>query len=223
MRFHYPAHVIHLDTLKDRVGHIRHLQNTMDFPITIFNASDGSQLWNSDTIPKKHPVAGQVMTQGGMGCTKSHLDIIERAYTDNTRPAQANEAIYIFEDDVEPLLPAEYLNSLLTDISKLSDDNWDIILLGATEYVSAKPITHQINRVNRFWGTHAMLIRGRVFKYIHQTFIDSLKEGIFLPADWLYNEAIRKYMLNVYGPANPKTFFRQIPGVISAITGKVRT
>jgi hypothetical protein len=57
---------------------------------------------------------------------------------------------------------------------------------------------------------------------IRQTFEESLGQGIFLPADWLYNETIKRYKLRVYGPAEPKMFFRQVPGLTSAITGKIR-
>jgi GR25 family glycosyltransferase involved in LPS biosynthesis len=148
-----------------------------------------------------------------MGCTKSHLDLL----TDGNK-----DGVFIFEDDTEIVLPMNLVNIFIDDVIKNVDNKWDIILLGANEYVSAKPITHEINRVYRFWGTHAMIINRDTYDLIKKTFDNAIEQNIFLPADWLYNEAINRYKLRVYGPNSPKLFFRQVPGLVSAITGKVR-
>ena len=210
MRLNLPAYSINLD--KSRIPYINDLSEKTGIPITIFNASDGSEWWNSD-MPRRHPWGNDTITQGMMGCTKSHLDLLTDANKDG---------IYIFEDDTELVLPMNLVNIFIDDVIKNVDNKWDIILLGANEYVSSKPITHEINRVYRFWGTHAMIINRDTYGLIKKIFDDSIKQDTFLPADWLYNEAINRYKLRVYGPNSPKLFFRQVPGLISAITGKVR-
>ena len=203
-------HSINLD--KSRIPYINDLSEKTGIPITIFNASDGSEWWNSD-MPRRHPWGNDTITQGMMGCTKSHLDLLTDANKDG---------IYIFEDDTELVLPMNLVNIFIDDVIKNVDNKWDIILLGANEYVSSKPITHEINRVYRFWGTHAMIVNGNVFGHIKKTFFDSMEDGIFLPADWMYNEAIRRFKLRVFAPSSPLLFFRQVPGLVSGITGRIR-
>jgi len=210
MLFNYPAYSINLDPV--RTKYIYSLSGAIDIPITIFKASDGSEWWNSN-MPRAHPWPIVVITQGMLGCTKSHLVFLV---------GTAEQGVYIFEDDAELIMPMEVVSSYLSDIMADYSDSWDIILLGANEYVSSKPLTQHINRVYRFWGTHAMIINRNVFELVRRTFEDSLGQGIFLPADWLYNETIKRYSLRVYAPSSPKLFFRQVPGLTSAITGKVR-
>jgi GR25 family glycosyltransferase involved in LPS biosynthesis len=210
MRLNLPAYSISLD--KNRVQYISDLSQKTGIPITIFNASDGSEWWNSK-MSRKHPWGNDSITKGMMGCTKSHLDLLN----DTNK-----EGVYIFEDDAELVLPMNLVNSFIDDVITNTGNKWDIILLGANEYVSSKPITHEINRVYRFWGTHAMIINRHVYDLIKKTFDTAVKEDVFLPADWLYNETIQKYKLQVYGPNSPKLFFRQVPGLVSAITGRVR-
>jgi len=210
MLFNFPAYSINLDDTRKK--YIYNLETATKLPITFFNASDGKEWWNS-TMPHNHPWHNDTLTQGMMGCTQSHLNILNTT-TEN--------GVYIFEDDAELILPMELVNEYINDVLKNSGNSWDIILLGANEYVNSQPVTQQINRVYRFWGTHAMIINKNVFELINTTFKDSLSKGIFLPADWLYNETIKKYKLQVYGPSSPKLFFRQVPGLTSAITGKIR-
>ena len=149
-----------------------------------------------------------------MGCAKSHLNLLN--------PENKNGVI-IFEDDAELVLSMESVDRFVDEVIQMQGADWDIILLGANEYVNSKPITHEITRVYRFWGTHAMIINGKMFEIIKKTFYDTMNEGIFLPADWMYNEAIYRHKMRVFGPSSPKLFFRQVPGLVSAITGKVRS
>jgi len=207
MRINYLAYAINLD--KERLQYVYKLSMDTKISIIISKASDGSEWWDSG-IKVKHPWGNEKLTAGMMGCTKSHLNLLDK-----------KGGVIIFEDDAQLLMSMDAVDRFVDDVLKTQED-WDIILLGANEYVNAKPITHEINRVYRFWGTHAMIINENAFDYIKKTFQESIDEGIFLPADWMYNEAIRRYKLRVFGPSSAKLFFRQVPGLISSATGKVR-
>ena len=209
MRIDYPAYAINLD--KERLQYIYKLSTDTKLNIIISKASDGSEWWDSG-IKMKHPWENEKLTAGMMGCTKSHLNLLNKK----------GEGVIIFEDDAELLMQMDAVDRFVDDVLRSYGNDWDIILLGANEYVNSKPITHEINRVYRFWGTHAMIINPNAFDYIKKTFQDSLDNGIFLPADWMYNEAIRQHKLRVFAPSSAKLFFRQVPGLISSATGKVR-
>jgi GR25 family glycosyltransferase involved in LPS biosynthesis len=210
MRLKLPAFAINLD--KGRLPYVYKLSTDTSIPIIISKASDGSEYWDSD-IKMRHPWGNERLTPGMMGCTKSHMNLLDN---------ENRQGVYIFEDDTELVMSMEHVERFIDEVLKTQGDSWDIILLGANEYVNSKPITHEINRVYRFWGTHAMIINYNAYDFIKKTFYDALDEGVFLPADWMYNEAIRQYKLRVFAPSSPKLFFRQLPGLVSAITGKIR-
>jgi len=104
MRLNLPAYSISLD--KNRVQYISDLSKKTGIPITIFNASDGSEWWNSK-MSHKHPWGNDSITKGMMGCTKSHLDLLN----DTNK-----EGVYIFEDDAELVLPMNLVNSFIDDV-----------------------------------------------------------------------------------------------------------
>ena len=197
---------------KSRREHIYKLSVDTNLNIITSKASDGSEWWDSGKT-FSHPWGGERLTAGMMGCAKSHLNLL----TDGSKGG-----VVIFEDDAELTISMDCVHRFVDDVIKQSDNKWDIILLGANEYVNSMPITQQITRVYRFWGTHAMIVHRDAFQFIKSTFKESFDEGIFLPADWMYNEAIRQHRMRVFAPSSPKLFFRQIPGLVSAITGKVR-
>jgi hypothetical protein len=67
-----------------------------------------------------------------------------------------------------------------------------------------------------------MVIRPRAAQAALKVFAEAQREGTFLPADWMWNEAIRKERLIAFGPLDPMEFCQQAPGLTSAITGAIR-
>jgi GR25 family glycosyltransferase involved in LPS biosynthesis len=155
-----------------------------------------------------------------MGCAESHIRLLKGA-------VDRGEDLIVFEDDCEILLTADgvmfALEHMREVIQTVNGGEWDILLLGANEYVDSQPVTPLISRISRFWGTHAMLIRSRAAREVLRVFVETQKEGVFYPADWLYNEAIKRRGLAVFAPTNPRAFCRQIPGLRSDVTGGVRS
>ena len=226
MLSNYQAHVIHLESCVDREPIIERLQKSLSIPIEIFNASNGSQWWNDKSIPKKHPWQFDTVSIGMVGCAQSHISLLRKIYE------TTDKGVLLFEDDAELIQAPETLKAFVKSVKDFTEETmydipkntreWDIFLLGATEYVKSKPITHEIQRVYRFWGTHAMCIKHDKIPSIISTFEKYLSMGIFLPADWLYNKAIEEKHLVVYGPSQPKLYLQQSVGLISSITNKVR-
>jgi len=218
----FPAYVIHLKDRVDRLETINKLEYSLNINLEIYDASDGSEWWKNAGIPKKHPWTYDKLTQGMVGCSMSHLEVLKNIYK------TSEKGVLLFEDDTQLIVPATRLFEYLNKIKEFTDDalheerNWDILLLGANEYVNSKPITQHIQRVNKFWGTHAMYIKRESIPEIVSTFESYLSKGIFLPADWLYNKTIEEKHFIVYGPSSPKQILQQSIGNISSITGKVR-
>ena len=203
------AYVIHLEGTANRLPLIEALQKGTGLPLTVFFASDGLATW--PIAPSfRHPWKFSRLTQGMIGCAESHLAVLEKAET-------AKEPFFLFEDDTELVVPFQEVTDFVNSIK----GRWDIILLGANEYVESAAAPTSV-KVGRFWGTHAMLINPACCSTIMDVFSEEIIDGIFLPADWMYNEAIRKRGLKVYGPAEPGRFFKQKSGLVSLITGNVR-
>jgi len=206
----FPGYIIHLKDKTERLPLLESLQKASGLSLTIFNALTRAD-W-SKKIPS-HPWRHDVLTDGMIGCSLSHLAVLNLA-------GKSQQPTYIFEDDVQVLKPfSPFLYEMIS-----SNLRWDIILLGANEYVSSEHLANYkgIRTIHRFWGTHAMLVHPSVIQKIRTVFDSSVENDIFLPADWLYNEAIKIHGLRVYGPADPKEFVIQAPGFISAITGRQR-
>ena len=234
-KFNFPAYVIHLESATTREPLIQTLKTAMDLSFNIFQACTGAEWWQ--TMPRQHPWRFDTITQGMMGCAQSHLDVLRiidggHAYNIGEPKCSIEDGefirtddmlAYIFEDDATLVKPVEVLNTFLHSIDKAHIE-WDVILLGANDYVLSESIEDhpEVSVVKRFWGTHAMLVKRSIVPKVRKVFYNAIRNGIFLPLDWLYNESIKNEGLRVVGPTNPREFIIQAPGFVSASTGKTR-
>ena len=220
--------VIHLERATERLPVIENIRAL--FPsLSVYNAKDGSDWVNSMIIGKKHPWTGTDVSKGVLGCAHSHIDLIHAAVR------RGDKTIMIFEDDCEmnretsinTIMSHVHGANMLGNVQIAADttsvaEAWDILLLGANEYVESEATSvPEYRMVKRFWGTHALILRESAMRAALQVFADAQREGIFLPADWMYNEAI-KGGLRCIGPANPFSLCRQKEGFVSYITGTPR-
>jgi len=204
--------VIHLDSATERQPIIDKLRETMIHHVEVFSAKDGTDWEKSSKIVKQHPFEKRPVERGNIGCTHSHVDIIY-----NSLKSKEKHTL-LFEDDCEMIGSRDDIYGFIHQAGK----EWDILLLGANEYVESEAVPGPYKRVKRFWGTHAMVLSEKAMRAALQAFADAQKRGVFLPADWMYNEAIKQADLVCYGPAKLDMLCRQKVGLVSAITGKVR-
>jgi GR25 family glycosyltransferase involved in LPS biosynthesis len=181
-------------------------------------ASEGSEIAKLGW-PRQHPHQGQTK-DGELGCLSSHVRLLTLMRAD---------IIGVFEDDAEIVCSLETLQTYINTVEEI-DPEWDILLLGGNEWVDSLPFAQiaerpqyeLVRRIQRFWGTHAFLIRRRAAELVVFKHAELLRQGFAYPADWLYAKTIKDYNLKVYGPADPKSMIRQKPGLVSSITGNVR-
>jgi GR25 family glycosyltransferase involved in LPS biosynthesis len=202
------AYVIHLEAATERLPVIEELKEKSGLPVQIFSASDGEATWNNSAIIKEHPWKFTQLTRGMIGCLESHMAILEIG-------AASTGPFFLFEDDAEMLAPFQ-------DFIDGAPPGWDILLLGANEIVNSMAHNKKYRRVLKFWGAHAMVVHGRCCSKILELARNHMQRGIYLPADWLYNTAIKTLGIPVYCSNGPG-FFKQKNGLISSITGNVRT
>jgi GR25 family glycosyltransferase involved in LPS biosynthesis len=207
--------VIHLNSATERLPVIDKIKKTMIHELEVFSAKDGFDWVNSDKIAKMHPRDKRPVNRGQVGCGHSHIEILHGSL-------KAKEAVtIIFEDDCEMRGTQDDVYDFIHRAGQLPA-TWDILLLGANEYVEAAKFDDKYTRVNRFWGTHALIVTEKAMRAALKVFADAQKGGIFLPADWMYNEAIKQHGLVCYAPTRIDSLCRQKPGLISAITGEPR-
>jgi len=207
--------VIHLDTATDRLPIIDKLKRTMIHQVEVFSAKDGTEWEKNDKIKKLHPWSKDTITRGMLGCAHSHVEIL---YTSLRAKEQA---ILLFEDDCDMTKTQDDIYGFIHTANQLPD-RWDILLLGANEYVETAPINQSYVRVNRFWGTHAMVIKEHAMRSALKVFARAQADGTFLPADWLYNETIKQEGIVCIGPSVPEHLCEQKKGLVSAVNGKIR-
>ena len=207
--------VIHLDSATDRLPLIEKLRTTLIHNLEVFSAKDGSDWEKNAKIAKMHPRDKTPVSRGILGCTHSHIDIVHSTLKDKLPFA------LIFEDDCEMLGAQDDIYGFLHRANHIPTE-WDMILLGANEYVESLPPVGAYTQVKRFWGTHAVILKEKAMRAVLRVFADAQKRGEFLPADWMYNEAIAQHNLVCYGPTKVDSLCRQKPGLVSAITGNTR-
>jgi GR25 family glycosyltransferase involved in LPS biosynthesis len=207
--------VIHLESATERLPIIDKLKETMIHYLEVFSAKDGAEWEKSSKIVKGHPWEKRPVSRGEIGCAHSHIDIIHGSLKGKEKHT------LLFEDDCEMIGSRDDIYGFIHQAGK----EWDILLLGANEYVeseAAEGLAESYKRVKRFWGTHAVILSEKAMRAALQVFADAQKRGVFLPADWMYNEAIKQADLVCYGPAKLDMLCRQKKGLVSAITGKKR-
>ena len=210
------AVVIHLDTATERLPLIKKLSEVIIQPLDVFSAKDGTEWEKNDAIKKLHPWSKDTITRGMLGCAHSHIDILY-----NSLKAGHN-AVLLFEDDCNMTKTRDELYRFVHFANELPD-RWDILLLGANEYVETVPISASYSRIKRFWGTHAMIIRESAMRAALKVFAAAQADGIFLPADWMYNETIKQEGIVCIGPSVPDYLCEQKLGLVSAVNGNVRS
>ena len=212
-----PSVVIHLEKATERLPVIEKIREI--FPsLEIYPAKDGSEWQNNPDIRKAHPWTKIPVTQGNIGCTHSHIELIKRALK------QGDTTIILFEDDCQ-FKPEVTTTDVMKYIhlSSMLGQPWDILLLGGTEYVeSTETSSPDYKKVQRFWGAHALVLRERGMRAALQAFANSQTKGDFLPGDWLYNEAIALDSLTCFGPTDLFLFCQQKEGLLSYLTGTIR-
>ena len=210
------AVVIHLAKATERLPLIDRLK-TIFTQLEVYDAKDGSEWQANPQIQKAHPWTKKPVTQGNIGCTHSHIELIHRALK------AGDKSLILFEDDCEfePEVTTEIMMKYIHTANTLGEP-WDILLLGGTEYVETEILTSEYTKVNRFWGAHALILRERGMRAALKAFAASQKKGDFLPGDWLYNEAIKLDGLVCFGPSDPFRFCRQKEGLLSYLTGTLR-
>jgi hypothetical protein len=207
--------VIHLPSATERLPIINDIKTKMIHYLEVYEAKDGVEWEKSDKIAKMHPFEKKPVLRGQLGCSHSHIDIMHKSLKKN------EEHTIVFEDDCELLATQDSIYGFIFNSTSLPE-KWDILLLGANEYVESEEVNKSYKRVKRFWGTHAIVLSEKAMRAALQVFADAQKKGEFLPADWMYNEAIKQHSLVCYGPAKIDSICRQKLGLVSAINGKVR-
>ncbi len=90
---------------------------------------------------------------GALGCSLSHIKILEKAIQDNVENLLILEDDIVFEDDF-----AKRAESFLSDLP----DDWDALMFGGNHFVLPQVLRENICRCNFTGLTHAYAIRRRI-------------------------------------------------------------
>jgi GR25 family glycosyltransferase involved in LPS biosynthesis len=209
-----PFFCIHLLRAIEREPFMTHFQNQLRRPVEVWPASEGSEV-AARGWPRGHPHERETSI-GALGCLDSHIRLLRQMLERDW------DIIGIFEDDAELVVPVSKLQEFYEEAC-ICVPPWDILVLGANEWVEILGGQGSLVRPKRFWGTHAFLIRRSAAERVIRIFEDLQRKGYSYPADWLYSYCIGQGGLVCYGPAICRSLIRQKPGLVSAINGKVRS
>ena len=126
-------------------------------------------------------------TDGRIGCSISHLKVIEMAKQNNL------EYVVVLEDDIQFTQPEKYNNMLndFNDFMKSNNADYDVLLI-ATNILGAIPINNYIYQVKASYCAAGYIVK----KHYYDKIIANYKESIRLLIE---NPTIKgKYELDVY-------------------------
>jgi glycosyl transferase family 25 len=107
------------------------------------------------------------MSNGAIGCSLSHLTLLQNANINNL------DHILIVEDDISFLEPSLFI-SQLNKFLELHGNNWDVILLAGNNMPPYENIDDTCIKVSRCQTTTGYLVNGHYIK----TLIHNIKTGI---------------------------------------------
>jgi glycosyl transferase family 25 len=106
-------------------------------------------------------------TNGAIGCTMSHLKLLEKAISENY------SHLLILEDDIQFLEPEIFKNNF-NKFLELHENNWDVIIFSGNNVPPYIPIDETCIRVTRCQTTTGYLVNGHYLRILR----DNIKEGL---------------------------------------------
>lgn len=124
-------------------------------------------------------------TNGSIGCTMSHLRLLEKAILENY------SHILILEDDIQFLEP-ETFKINFNKFLKLHENNWDVIIFSGNNVPPYIPIDETCVRVTSCQTTTGYLVNGHYLQKLRNNIKEGLEKLIKNP-QMHYYFAIDKY------------------------------
>jgi len=106
-------------------------------------------------------------TNGAVGCTMSHLKLLEKAISENY------SHLLILEDDIQFLEPEIFKNNF-NKFLELHENNWDVIIFSGNNVPPYIPIDETCIRITRCQTTTGYFVNGHYLRILR----DNIKEGL---------------------------------------------
>ena len=166
--FHLQTWIINLDKNKDRLNQSMANYTASDLsivPIQRYSAIVGKNLNPEDylseyalnefqeTNTRKYRTRHYQLTQGGIGCFLSHMNLYKQLLQDKTM-----DYYLILEDDIKI---DKHAYAKIKALLQNPPDNWDMILVGYNRIFNSLPSMDETSlcfEVKSFWGTCGYLI-----------------------------------------------------------------
>lgn len=129
------------------------------------------------------------MENGAIGCTLSHLKLLENALKNNY------SHILILEDDIQFLNP-ELFKSQINKFFSLHGNLWDVIIISGNNIPPYSIPDNTCIKVNRCQTTTGYLVNGHYIKKLHDNMKEGLRKLIEQPAMHFYY-AVDKYWFHL--------------------------
>lgn len=118
--------------------------------VTWIKATDGKLL----DFPRTISADQQIVSQGDLGCTRSHLHCACVAME------EGHPWYGVFEDDV--VFHKDFVE-LFPEFLKNVPDDWDMIYFGGNHDQPLQPVNRYVSRMTRTFTTHAMIVRSTIY------------------------------------------------------------
>lgn len=206
--------VIHLEKATERIEFIQRMEVMLGTSIRIHKASDGSALMADPSFSKYHIHGQMQITQGAIGCYKSHVDVIDEF-------EQSGDSLrLILEDDTVFFCDLKTLRSLIAEAD--STGAWDVLYFGyssTTKQMTA--VSPHLAKMKECIGAYAMLLKRSAIPHLKAAVTQATASGRFYPADLIYSLAMESGLVAL-GPKKKDAYCWYKSGMYSYVCEQVR-
>jgi glycosyl transferase family 25 len=148
------AFYINLEHRNDRKEHVEREMNTMGIPVERFDAIK--------------------MDNGAIGCSMSHLKILQNALNNNYNH------VLVVEDDIQFLRPEIFKTNFNRFLEK-QGNNWDVILFAGNNVGPYEAVDKTCIKVRKCQTATGYLVNGHYIKKLYENFMTGLNNFVCNP------------------------------------------
>ncbi len=149
-RYFDKVYCINLERRTDRLAEVTAEFKKHNIRAEFITGVDGKLL----DIPHMISLDQQVVSRGDIGCTMSHLKVVELA------KLRKHKNYFVFEDDAE--LDEDFNTLFYRHMSYVPDD-WDMIYMGGNHNGDLIPVNQYVSKMTRTFTTHAFAAKETIY------------------------------------------------------------
>lgn len=187
-------------TSPKNIHHIKRQEKIFGSPIEPYMTTSRDAVWNNADVIKKSPSTEKPVPREQVQAVQDHIFLL--GIVDQTPNVKG---VFITTERAHIISQEDMIREFVKDCGQITNDTWDVLVLGAAAYNSSMPLSHAIERIHVMRQPAAMFIKKDCIPKIIEAFTDILKTDHFPSLPYLYSKAESKGLL-IVGPWHSRIY-----------------